>query len=196
MKKVTWIICWLFLVIMLQAAEEAVVHARAAFMYPQPDETTDLIKYVKRGEKVKLVETAVDSLERLWYKIIDKKRDTGWVEGHDLKIIHELSASVSDEDDVQNKKPRVSISKLTARERLAYIKQHRNLERRIKKLIKNGFIGLGMSNTEVQASLGPPEIKKTIFLLKKGEIPVWIYNISEPVVIIFEDGKVTGWSRD
>ena len=53
----------------VHGAEDAIVHARAAFVYPLPDETTELLKYIKRGEKVKLLETNTDSLERGEYEM-------------------------------------------------------------------------------------------------------------------------------
>ncbi len=190
--------CFLFGALALNlygaGTEKAVVHARAAFVFPSPDETTEMIKLLKRGTEVKLLDKKVDELNRLWYKLRDKSGDSGWVQSHDLKILAGEDSSKTGK--ALHKNERVTISKRSKGERLQFIKDNPAIDRRIKKLIKDGFVGMGMSYAEVKASLGPPDAQRTELLLKRGRMPVWIYNLKNPVGIIFEEGKVSGWSQE
>jgi hypothetical protein len=99
-------------------AKKAVVYARAAFVFPSPDETTEIVKLLKRDTEVELLDKKVDELDRLWYKLRDASGDSGWVDSHDLKI---LSADDSGKagkalNGYQSKK--VSISKLVHQRRI------------------------------------------------------------------------------
>ena len=177
-------------------AQTAVVHARAAFVFPSPDETTEILKLLKKGEEVNLLDKKVDDLDRLWYLLRDPAGDTGWVESHDLKIITGTADSGNGKPPGKGGREPATISKLSKKTRLHYVKNHPGLDRRTRKLIKDGFVGMGMTEKDVRASLGDPDAERKVVLLKRGEMHIWIYHPEKPVIIAFEGGKVTGWSKE
>ena len=187
---------FLFLVSFSYAIDYAVVKGRAAFLFPQPDETTEIRKLILRGESLRLSGKMVDDLDRLWYRVVDQKGDTGWVESNDLSLTAKDQKKISGGSGKEKKKPKKTMSKTSQRERLAYIKKNPQIERRFKKLIKDGFIGMDMSEENVRASLGNPDAERVVVLLKRGKLPIWIYHPQNPVVVVFEEGKVTGWSQE
>ena len=170
--------------------QKAVVFVRAAFVFPEPDETVEIVKMLRKGHFVTTIDKKVDSLDRMWYKIKDKSGDLGRVESHDLRILSKADGEQKPEDKLK------TISKLTKRQRMRYIKSNPSLSLRTKKLIKDGFVGMGMRPLEVRASLGPPDAVRTVMLLKSEERTLWIYRLKDPVIFIFKGNKVAGWSTD
>lgn len=95
----------------------------------------------------------------------------------------------------QKAKPQ-SLSKNPLSSRLEYIKSNPQLDRRIQSFIRKGQIGMGMNTEEVKAALGNPDSETHLLLLEKTKQKAWIYVFSPPLIVIFEKGKVSGWSMD
>ncbi len=177
---------------LLYGQNRAIVQSRSAFIYAEPGEGSEVFSIMRKGVVLSTLGKYVDSTDNLWFKALGAEGDTGWVKAENLKFVKAGADSLS----APALSASSSISKQSPNARMRYIKDHPQIGRRIKKLIKDGFIGLGMTTDQVLASLGRPDVERNVFLLKRGEMPVWIYQASEPVVILFEAGRVTGWSRE
>jgi len=131
----------------------------------------------------------VDKDDVLWHKVANSSGDSGWIESENLGMGEAARKN-------QKKSSKNTISKRTSKQRRMYVKDNPDLDRRFKKFIKEGFVGMGMNRDNVQASLGDPDIKRTVFLMDRGQLPVWIYNPDNPTVILFDNDIVKGWSKE
>jgi len=173
--------------------KKSTVSARAAFIYRDILEDSEVLFMFRKGEKVTLLNKKVDSSDVLWHQVKNIEGDSGWIKSENLEL--------KSPEGVLSKKTAAAeksttISKRTLKERRMYVKNNSSLNRRFKKFIKEGFVGIGMKPEHVMAALGKPDIKRTVFLLDRGQLPVWIYNPGKPTVILFEDEKVKGWTRE
>lgn len=165
--------------------EAAVVRSAPCFSEPGPGQLP--VRYLEKGDRSYIDSLYTDTAGTVWFRV-QVSDEQVWASSENFLF---GSADVDTSFDAG-----LGVDRVERARRYEAIRANPSWERRIKRVVRDGRICLGMKPLQVEASWGKADQKLEVFTIGLGKYPCWVYRGSDdPIVLVqFVGNTVAGWS--